>query len=276
MEDDIPDALDGAMLAFIGALFEEALAQEAAEGGEAAAAAAAPPAAAPPVRVPLPRQPRIFAPRIYLDKLRDSDVRRKFRLERGTILHLYQLIADKIDPDTQRGHAVPGMARLLATLYILGRGSFQATSGSIMGISQPTVSRVFMLVINAIVDIVPNFIHWPQNENEWNEVKLGFYLRAHMPQILGAIDGTHIAIRPPRSHEVEYRNRKQYHSLNVQLVCDAKQRIMSVNTGHPGSCHDSSMLRTSTLYEVFESGQMPEGWLIGKVFCLNNINCKIT
>ena len=259
---DIPDALVEDLGLFCAALWLEA-AREATATLEANAAAleADAPEAAAPVRL---RQPRIFCPRLILENMRDSDIRSMFRLQRGAILHLYELIEDKIAPTTQRSHAVPGLVRLLATLYILGRGSFQATSGSIMGISQATVSRVFMRVINAILDLVPLFIHWPQNEDEWNNTKVAFYARANMPQILGAIDGTHIAIRPPRSCEVEYRNRKQYHSLNVQIVCDAKQRIMSVNALFPGSSHDSFILQQSSLYNKFESGQMPPGWLIGK------------
>ncbi|XP_040211663.1 putative nuclease HARBI1 [Rana temporaria] len=215
------------------------------------------------IATPRIRQPQVFRERCLLESLRDTEVRTRYRLSRGAIYYLYGLIEHKLQPTTARSQAVPGMVKLLASLYILGRGSFQTTSGIVLGISQPTVSRVFMQVINAILDLVPQFIHWPQTEEEWNDVKVAFYARGEFPQILGAIDCTHVAIRPPRRCEVDFRNRKQYHSLNVQVVCDARQRIMSARTGFPGSCHDAFILRQTALFRKFESSQMPSGWLIG-------------
>ncbi|CAI9615536.1 unnamed protein product, partial [Staurois parvus] len=226
-------------------------------------AAAEPPANQEPAPLVHLRQPRLFLEHTYLENLRDSDIRRRFRLGREAILHLYHLIEEKIVPTTQRSHAVPGMVKLLTTLYILGRESFQTTSGIVVGISQPTVSRVFMQVIDAILDLVPQFIYWPQNEDEWNAVKVAFYQQAQMLQILGAIDCTHVAIRAPRREELDFCNRKQYHSLNVQVVCDARQRIMIVNSDFPGSCHYAFILQQSGVYRKFQSGQMPDSWLLG-------------
>lgn len=74
------------------------------------------------------------------------------------------------------------------------------------------------------------YIHFPETEEEWRAVKVDFYRSAHFPNNLGAIDCTHIAIvppPPPRHREVSFRNCEQYHSLNVQVVIDTRQRIMS-------------------------------------------------
>ena len=42
------------------------------------------------------------------------------------------------------------------------------------------------------------------------------------------IYGTQIRIIAPREFEEEYANRKSYHSVNVQLVFDAKYNITDV------------------------------------------------
>lgn len=47
-----------------------------------------------------------------------------------------------------------------------------------------------------------------------------FWARTQFPGVIGAIDGTHIAIVPPNAErEHLYINRKLYHSLNVLIVC---------------------------------------------------------
>ena len=41
---------------------------------------------------------------------------------------------------------------------------------------------------------------------------------AGFPRVIGAIDGTHIAIKsPPANREAVYVNRKGFHSINVQV-----------------------------------------------------------
>lgn len=39
-----------------------------------------------------------------------------------------------------------------------------------------------------------------------------------LPDVIGIIDGTHVAIVTPNERENIYVNRKSYHSLNVQIV----------------------------------------------------------
>ena len=52
------------------------------------------------------------------------------------------------------------------------------------------------------------------------KIKSGIYRIGGFPNVNGAIDGTHIRIQAPTSDEASYVNRKGYHSINVQAVCD--------------------------------------------------------
>ncbi len=45
--------------------------------------------------------------------------------------------------------------------------------------------------------------------------------RAGIPQVIAALDGTHIEIRKPPHSGDTYVNRKGYFSLNVSAACDA-------------------------------------------------------
>ena len=51
------------------------------------------------------------------------------------------------------------------------------------------------------------------------EVKNKFYEIAHFPGVVGLVDGTHIRIQRPSEIEADYINRRFYHSINVQAVC---------------------------------------------------------
>ena len=60
--------------------------------------------------------------------------------------------------------------------------------------------------------------------------------------VVEIIDGTHVRIVAPHEYEHEYKNRKTYHSVNVQIVFDASYRIFNNVTNFPGSAHDARTL----------------------------------
>ncbi|KAJ1200760.1 hypothetical protein NDU88_004581 [Pleurodeles waltl] len=94
-------------------------------------------------------------------------------------------------------------------------------------------------------------------------VKGDFYALGHSPNIIGAIDGTHVALVPPSRSEQVYRNQKSYHSMNVQIVCLADQYISHVNAKFPGSVHDAYILRNSSIPYVMGQLQRHRVWLLG-------------
>jgi hypothetical protein len=64
---------------------------------------------------------------------------------------------------------------------------------------------------------------------------LNYFFFIGMPGVVGAIDGTHIAIPGPTQHQENYINRKGFHSIVAQVVCDHEMRFISVSAGWPGS-----------------------------------------
>ena len=48
------------------------------------------------------------------------------------------------------------------------------------------------------------------------------------PNALGVIDCTHVAIKAPRNDKSAFVNRKNFHSINTQVVCDADKRTLNV------------------------------------------------
>lgn len=97
-------------------------------------------------------------------------------------------------------------------------------------------------------------------------IKEEFMRSYNFPGCIGAIDCTHIAIIQPSIEEHNFLNRKGFHSLNVQVVCDSNMKILNINANFPGSNHDSFIWRQSRLKEfvdgLYNSG-MRGHWLIG-------------
>lgn len=63
------------------------------------------------------------------------------------------------------------------------------------------------------------FIKWPNHE-EILKSKQNFFSRGGFPGVIGCIDGTHVRIQAPFEDEAVYVNRKGFHSINVQAICD--------------------------------------------------------
>mgnify|MGYP002066425034 CR=1 FL=1 len=74
---------------------------------------------------------------------------------------------------------------------------------------------------------------------------------------MGAIDCTHIPILCPSiRHGEQYRNRKGYFSLNVQVVGDADLLIRNIVARWPGSTHDARIFNECKLHDKLENNRM--------------------
>ncbi|KAF9422083.1 hypothetical protein HW555_002104 [Spodoptera exigua] len=91
-----------------------------------------------------------------------------------------------------------------------------------------------------------------------------FYNKFNMPGELGCIDCTHVAIVRPVENEERYYCRKQYHSLNVQLISNADMQIIRVDASFGGASHDSFIWANHPLKGHMELISRNEGiWLLG-------------
>ncbi|MGH0165421.1 UNVERIFIED_CONTAM: hypothetical protein FKN15_053481 [Acipenser sinensis] len=225
-------------------------------------------------RQPYPH-PRIIRPRpTYLD-LTPMQVLHRYRLDSGTITELCDMLNSELESTTARSHAIPVPVKVTAALHFYATGAIQTTAGDRSGISQSSMSKMLTDVTNALYRRATQYIKFPKFEAEQNNTKHAFYQLAGFPNILGAIDCTHVALCPDLTNENAFRNRKHYHSINVQVVCDAHCIITDVVAKYPGGCHDSFILQNSGLFRKCEQGLLRGGWLLGKLYLsgcpLNNI-----
>ncbi|XP_062580461.1 putative nuclease HARBI1 [Saccostrea cucullata] len=148
------------------------------------------------------RKDRVFRDRSHpLDIYDDTELIRRYRMPRWCILELIDTLSNDLEPPTMRSHSIP------ASLQVIG---------DISGISQPSVSRIVKKTSKILAQKVGNYIKFPATPTEQLTVKQGFSTEFNMPNTLGCVDGTLIAIKPPSEREDAYVCRKGYHAINVQ------------------------------------------------------------
>jgi hypothetical protein len=89
-------------------------------------------------------------------------------------------------------------------------------------------------------------------------VAAGFQSKQSFPNCIGAIDGTHVYITSPSNTiaAADHRNCHKSFSILLQGVVDSKCYFTSINTGPPGSLHDSAHFKSTELYCKAEEGTM--------------------
>lgn len=122
--------------------------------------------------------------------------------------------------------------------------------GHIFGVSDSTVFSC----INRLVDILfddctSTFIRWPDT-TRLQSVIAEFRQKRGIIGVIGAIDGTHIPIACPHDQPADYFNRKGFHSVILQAVCDANLSFTDVYVGWPGSVHDARVFRNSPVFNA--------------------------
>ncbi|XP_067142706.1 putative nuclease HARBI1 [Centruroides vittatus] len=198
----------------------------------------------------------------------DDEFRSRFRLTKEATAWLCNELRDDLVRRKSRTVILPEV-QLLITLQFFASGGFQRNVGDHcqLKVAQSTVSRIMPSVVNSIIRRLGHTISFPRSREQQLDVSSRFFIISQMPGVVGAIDCTHIAIKaPPASkyNEESFINRKGFHSINVQVVCDSQLRILNINPLYPGRTHDAFIWRNSTLRENFEDGVIGRGlWLLG-------------
>ncbi|XP_069467114.1 putative nuclease HARBI1 [Ambystoma mexicanum] len=216
---------------------------------------------APPRHLIIPqRHPPIPRIRASPFKLTPEQIHTLYRLDRDTITSIVDMIHDDIVSLIDIRTAIPPLLKVVSVLHFLATGTYQHTVGQMHGISQPVFSRTLNQVLDALLKHAPELITMPRTAQEIANTKVGFYSLAGMPSCIGAINCTHVELVVAHHNEVVYRNRKQFHSINVQKVCDANKIITHCCARFPGSTHDSMVLRNSIIPRYMERTTFVATW----------------
>ena len=194
-----------------------------------------------------------------------------FRVSRRTFDLICQMLAPDLSrEDTRLRRAVPLEKRVAVALWRLGTGNVFCATAITFGIGKATTIEICHEFSDAINSGKGEFIKFPITQDEEEQNIRKFQDKVNFPQVVGAIDGTHVSIKAPQNKHADYFNRKQRYSMVTQAVVNADLSFIDVSTGWPGSIHDARILRFSQLFRKAEN----ENILTGPVRHINGCNVR--
>ena len=158
---------------------------------------------------------------ICLEDYSGEELRCRYRFGRDSLEFLTEILQNDLQRDTKRNQALSPTLQILVALRFFACGSFFQVIGDTVGLPKSSVSRVVSDVSLALAKKQREFISWP-SPLEIQEVKRGFYDKGGFPGVIGCLDATHERIQAPSANESDFVNRKGFHSINVQAVCNHK------------------------------------------------------
>ncbi|KYB26054.1 Putative nuclease HARBI1-like Protein [Tribolium castaneum] len=173
-------------------------------------------------------------PRNPMLELSETQFIKMFRLSN----ELFNYVVDRLEPYIRlqrRNSDLSTETKVLIALNFFATGSYQTNVGvnKYIDVCQSSVSVCIKEVVNAVTqqDIYNEWVHFSDTFEALRKTRQGFFEKHGFPGVVGCIDCTHVANDNNQEHL--YINRKFYHSINVQLICDSDLKILNVNARFP-------------------------------------------
>ncbi|XP_070157474.1 uncharacterized protein [Polyergus mexicanus] len=201
-----------------------------------------------------------------IPQLHHEQFREHFRMTLTTYNRLEQRLAPILQGDIGVKSHIPIRKQLLATLWLLATPDSYRSVGERFDISKSSLSVSFMRVVQALNDIAADIVQWPRGDR-LATVKQKFQTLSVLPDIIGAVDGTHISIKQSYKDSLSYKTYKKKYAVTLQAIYDSELVFLDCFTGYPGSVGDIRVFRNSDLWsEVQRDRQLyfpNEEYIIG-------------
>ncbi|KAK0136913.1 putative nuclease HARBI1 [Merluccius polli] len=185
----------------------------------------------------------------------------RYRFSGDGLRYLCRLLGPKIQHQTARSHALTVPQMVCVTWRWFASGSFLYSVGDAENLNKGTICCTIRGA-----EVIQQHIHhlpWPQKTSRRSFTISNLISHSWILTIFCYIIGVfatqpratrwwiaHTRIkRPSGEHEGDYVNRKSFHSINIQMICDADCLVSNLEAKWPGSVHDSRVFRASPIYE---------------------------
>ena len=162
-------------------------------------------------------------------------------------------LVDRLTPRIQlsdtwyRKSLVPG-CRLAITLRHYATGDSYKSLMYGFRVAHNTISKLVREVTQAIIEEYGDeVLSTPTTSEAWKAIADKFASRWNFHNVVGALDGKHIAIRCPRNGGSLYFNYKKFHSIILMAMVDADYKFVWVDCGANGSSSDAQVFNDCEL-----------------------------
>ncbi|KAE9054829.1 hypothetical protein PF002_g33031 [Phytophthora fragariae] len=163
---------------------------------------------------------------------------KKLRCDRESFIRMYREVHAAFKRKPAANSKCPLVKRFALTMLYLEQGGTMDSAATVLGISRPRAVVYINECLGVLSTVAATYVVLP-NANEVQAVEDSFFAVAGFPGVVGAVDGTIIAI--PRPHDFEgWYCRKGFPAVNVQAVVDHLGAFRSISI-RSGSNNDQSL-----------------------------------
>ncbi|XP_073765400.1 uncharacterized protein [Danio rerio] len=173
----------------------------------------------------------------------------EFDLLLGKVEHL---ITKK---DTKMRLAIPPRERLSLTLRFLATGETFKSLRFQYRIGTSIISQIVVQTCAALYQVMKtDYLKTPSTEAEWQLIAQDFERKWQFPHCLGALDGKHIHIQPPKKTGSLFHNYKGRFSVLMMAAVDANYKFVYASVGTQGRVSDAGLFAHSDLRKAMDQG----------------------
>ncbi|XP_022849084.1 protein ALP1-like [Olea europaea var. sylvestris] len=188
-----------------------------------------------------------------------------FKMSRNTFDYICSLVKDHMMVKTHfsfsNGKPLSLHDQVALALRRLSSGNSLISVGESFGVHHSTVSQVTWRFIEAIEENGLHHLRWPSTEREITEIQNKFEKIRGLPNCCGVIDTTHIKMMLTSSDQGAemWLDRKENHSMILQVIVDSDLRFRDIVTGWPGKMNEYSVLQSSSFFKLCQEGERLNG-----------------
>ena len=185
--------------------------------------------------------------------------------------HLLSIVGPFITHHCRSRRPISASERLCLCLTYLATVETQSSLSFSFRIGRSTISGIISETCSAIwTALKSHYMRSSQSSKDWENIAREFEGKWNLPNSLGALDGKHVCIKCPKNARSAYYNYKNFHSMALLGICDAKYCFSLVDIGCFGRDNDAALLSESVLGKMFASG--PEAFGVPEPRTVENYN----
>ena len=158
---------------------------------------------------------------LYNQEIPDQEFKKRLRISRKTFWMLVTVCeAHLVCAQTKCQSCLPPEKVLAVGLYRLAHGATYQVCADTFNSGKTTTFEAFFDVVSILNAVKNNYVRFPTKLESKKTTIATFMNRSKLPNILGAINGTHIKIKASQSNKKDYYSRYQQYDIVCQGVVD--------------------------------------------------------